>query len=93
MERRPELLGQSNGENEPRVQPDIPVDDISQEDGDDVADKTPYREEPVSAHGQETLLVDLREPSSGTDRKGSSGDNRGELGSDRGRTCDDHRDG
>ena len=94
LERRPELLGQSNGENESRVQPDIVRGDISQEDGDDgVGDQDTNHEEPVIVNRQEMLLVDLHEPSSGTHREGSSRDHREESDNARGRTSDDHREG
>ena len=84
LERRPELLGQSNGENESRVQADTP----RQPDQDPVAgSETRNREEP-SDHRQETLLVDLSEPSSGRDREASSKGRRrrDQSGTDRERT-------
>jgi hypothetical protein len=84
LEKRPELLGQSNGETESRVQPDTRVSDQD-------PDVDVNHEESVSDHRQETLLVDLREPSSGRDREGSSMGRRDESGTER--KSDDHREG
>ncbi|CAB3980576.1 DNA-directed RNA polymerase II subunit RPB1-like [Paramuricea clavata] len=84
LEKRPELLGQSNGETESRVQPDTRVSDQD-------PDVDANHEESVSDHRQETLLVDLREPSSGRDREGSSMGRRDESGSER--RSDDNREG
>ena len=72
FERRPELLGQSNGENESRVQTDAAegvTDHVT-----NAGSQTGSHEESVSGHRQEARLIDLSEPSSEIDRKASSKD-------------------
>ena len=65
LERRPELLGQSNGENESRVPSDSIKHGVREYGGQ------------VTNH-EETPLIDLREPSSERERDGSSS-NRGQV--------------